>query len=212
VASLHIQQHLVTPARSFISALPLLLLLLLSACSQNSPLPSDSSTLRPTAELSPINEWQITAKLGIRSSEDSGSVTVKWSQLDDDYTIRVSGPLGQGNGIITGNSSFIRIERPNKEAIISMQPDHLIASTLGWQLPITLLPYWVQGHPNPTLPITKTTVDTQGVLTEIKQAGWQLLFFRHGVIEGKQVPLKIIASKDDVKLTFIIRSWQFVTQ
>lgn len=184
----------------------------MSACASNIPTPPSNQTLQPTTQLQAIKYWRINGKLGIRSTQDNGSVSVNWTQADENYAIRIAGPLGQGNGTITGNRASIHIEQPGKETVSSSTPNALIEDVFGWQLPITFLYYWAQGLTHPEFEVQQMTFDEQGVLTRATQTGWQLTFSRHKISGSEQVPFKVMVEKEDVKLTLIIHSWQFFAQ
>ena len=56
------------------------------------------------AVLATLVEWTAVGKLGLQSEEDSWSAGLTWRQLPDSFTIRLSGPLGQGMMELSGSS------------------------------------------------------------------------------------------------------------
>ena len=121
--------------------------------------------------------------------------------------------VGCGGG---GDDSNILIERPGKEPAFSNQPSTLIANTFGWDLPLKQLRYWVRGLPTPphhrnqTAPLT--TYNETGLLAQLEQMGWALSYSRYRPIEqlnGRVLPHKIRAQRDDAILTLIIKQWTF---
>lgn len=190
--------------RIFLSAITIFLV----GCSQYGSRPPVTKAI-PNTPLPDI--WNIQAKLGVRTTDDSGSVTLAWQQNHNNYRIGITGPLGQGSGIVIGNDGYMYIERPNKTPIASSDPSDLIERSFGWPLPITLLPYWVRGVAEPNQATNNEQYDDTGILREISQAGWQLSFSRHQIVDKWLLPHKIIAAKNDVTLTLIIRSWKFPT-
>jgi outer membrane lipoprotein LolB len=176
----------------------------LTACSQQ--LAQSTQTQSPT----PIpGEWSITAKLGIRTKNNSGSLTVQWHQNGNQYTIRVSGPLGQGNGKISGNPQAILIERPNHPTIYSTDPEQLLQDTFQWALPVQHMGYWVRGLPSPLLDKAEYEHMDTGVLKRMEQSGWQLQYDRYRQTDAWLMPGRIKAKRDDLHLTLIIRQWRF---
>lgn len=174
----------------------------ISACSSNQTKTLGQQSVKPIPE-----KWAITAKLGIRTAEDSGSVTLNWQQNLDEYRIRVQGPLGQGSALIEGDRSFISIQRPGKDTVYSYDPAELIWQTFGWQLPIDNLRYWVRGISSPESPIDTLVLSQQGTLESLSQAQWELTFSRYEKIEEWLLPKRIRAKLDDTQLTLIIRTW-----
>ncbi|MFT7389484.1 MAG: outer membrane lipoprotein LolB [Candidatus Endobugula sp.] len=205
--------------KTFSTVYPIVLfvgIVLTQACSHNNikysaqPIPTDNNT-RNIPDV-----WNITAKLGIRNNEDSGSVTINWQQTQDQYHIQISGPFGQGNATLLGDDNGILIERPGKEPVSSSQPNALIADTFGWNLPLKHLRYWVRGLPTPhgaTSPTTPlTTYNETGLLSRLKQRGWTLHYSRYrpiAILDGRVLPHKIRAQRNDAILTLIIKEWLF---
>jgi len=193
----------------------LIIAALLSACGsystkQNNDLPLDTETY-----LDIPDTWTIQAKLGIKNSEDSGSVTLNWQQEGERYTIQVSGPFGQGNAKLSGNNQSIRIEQPGKETLYSNNPKALVQQTFGWDLPLQHLPYWIRGIQNPLSDqnIQHATASTQhneiGLLSTLTQFGWALEYSRYKPQQQHLAPHKIRAKSNGVTLTLIIKKWVF---
>lgn len=184
---------------SFLAGLSVILL---SSCAQ---LPSD-----PLPFNKDIPEaWQITAKLGINSPEQSGSVTLQWQQRDDAYHIRVQGPLGQGGAIIIGNDQGVIIERANEPRVKASNPEALMHETFGWALPLTSLRYWVRGLPHPEKAIIQSQRNANGSLAFLEQSGWRIGYSRYSLAENWLVPGKMITQIGETRLTLLIRDWQF---
>ncbi|MGH1485338.1 MAG: lipoprotein insertase outer membrane protein LolB [Cellvibrionaceae bacterium] len=180
-------------------------LLLLASCSRNPIV--DTPPLVTSLETLP-QTWLIKAKLGIRTAEDSGSVTLDWQQTDTNYVIKVQGPLGQGNATISGNESHIVIEQPGKQTLYSNNANSLIRDTFGWSLPIHDFKFWVRGIANPDNPIQSADYNPTGVLNSLQQSKWTLQYSRYKPVSQWLLPGRIKAKQDNSQLTLIIREWQ----
>ncbi len=190
--------------RSFLLCL---LALLLINCSQTPSVdypPPSLSTAPPPAQ------WSIKAKLGIRTAEDSGSVTLDWQQTDSDFSIKIQGPLGQGNATISGNEAYVLIEQPGKPPLQSTDAATLIKETFGWSLPIDNFKFWVRGIANPESPIHSVNYGPTGTLSTLEQSQWVLDYSRYKIIERWQLPGRIRAKQAETQLTLIIREWQLL--
>ncbi len=195
--------------RSFIRSTTFLLLLLLAACSQQPTVKPTSSDVKAATSNAIPQQWNINAKLGIRTEEDSGSVILQWQQQDDEYHIRVSGPLGQGNSLITGNTHSITIAQPNKENIHSNQPSQLMKDNFGWALPLAQFQYWARGLSHPNSETTQLEHNELGRLSSLTQSGWSLSYSRYKLVDSWWMPHRIRATKGDVTITLIVRQWAF---
>jgi outer membrane lipoprotein LolB len=196
-------------------------LLLLSACSSAPTKQEIDYATNKAAYLTIPSIWTIQAKLGIKSEDNSGSVTLNWQQKGDHYDIQISGPLGQGNAKLSGNNQAIRIVQPGKDTIYSNNPRGLIQQTFGWDLPLQHLPYWIRGVQNPhneantdnnqakQKTAASTQYNEQGLLSGLSQFGWALEYSRYKPQQQRFAPHKIRAKKNDMTLTLIIRQWDF---
>jgi len=188
----------------FYRRLLLLGVLLLGACSQYSTQEIPASTVSDK----PIpTQWQIKGKLGIRSEVGNGSLSLNWQQDDDEYIIYTQAPLGQGAATLQGNSNRIVITQSNKTPVTSFAPRLLVQETFGWDLPINGLKYWVKGTASPDSPIIQEEYDELGNLISLQQSGWSLSFSRYQRVQDWALPNRIRATRDDLRLTLIIRDW-----
>lgn len=160
-----------------------------------------------------IENWQVQGKLGIRLPGDSGSLYFNWLQHPEAFAIHLSGPLGQGaswirGGSPTNNTQQVSLERGQQPPVYADNLETLMHSTLGWSLPVSELYYWVRGIPAPNTPIELLTRDEEGRLANLQQQGWKLRFERYKMIESWSLPGKLIAEREPLKLTFIIKNWK----
>ena len=186
-------------------------LLLLASCSKNPVKVSRVDSLPLTASAATLpHTWLIKAKLGIRTANDSGSVTLDWRQTGTHYVIKVRGPLGQGKARISGNASYIVIEQPGKQPLYSNNPSSLIEETFGWSLPIHDFTFWVRGLANPDKLIQSVDYATSGALNSLEQSGWTLHYSRYQPVNQWLLPGRVRAKQDKSQLTLIIREWQLL--
>ena len=66
-----------------------LLITLLSGCATTSYQAINVDEFEPAKpSLSELNNWQINAKLGIRTATDAQSIRILWQQQDEEYQLR----------------------------------------------------------------------------------------------------------------------------
>lgn len=186
------------------SYLLLLGLLLLNGCSQYATQQSPVATLsnKPLPE-----QWQIKGKLGVRSDNGNGSLSVNWQQNDNHYIIYTQAALGQGAATLRGNDATLVITQAGKAPVTSFVPNQLVEETFGWSLPITDLKYWVRGIPNPEQNNARAQYNEAGNLIELQQYGWSLSLSRYRLIKDWALPGRIRATQGNTTLTLIIRDW-----
>lgn len=152
-----------------------------------------------------MQEWQIRGKIGVRTADDGGSAYLDWSQSFDSFYIMLSGPLGQGSTIISGNPYGARLENSDG-TYISDSPEQLVLEHTGWSIPIPQLLYWIKGIPAPHGK-SEATHNAYGTLATLKQEEWSLEFDRYGAAMGTLLPQRIKISRDDLKVTLVIKEW-----
>lgn len=155
--------------------------------------------------------WKISAKVGVRSNSENGSAYLQWQQSPDSYQIHISGPLGQGSTWIRGNAEQVSLERAGEETIRADSAGELLLQSLGWSAPLDQLTFWIRGLPAPNRD-SDIEHNTAGTLSRLSQSGWQLDYSRYQDHGNFSLPGKVIARRNDLKLTLIIKDWQLEPQ
>lgn len=190
-------------------------LLLIGGCVHQGSLTPPQDVVEHQRQVQAIDDWQLSGKLGIRTSADSGSASVKWAQQLASYQINLSGPLGQKSMIITGTPDKVRLEQTGEPAQEAKTAEALIKKSAGWTLPVAQLAYWVRGVPAPKLRITHLLQNETGLIAQLIQGGWSIHYsnYRDQTFNGINLPLpgKITAEYKDVRLVLVIRDWRLGT-
>lgn len=187
------------------------LLLFLAGCEILQPLPQPTSPTQPVnwvehvRALTLMNEWHIKGKVGIKQGSEGGSAYLDWIQSDDSFYITLSGPLGQGTTIISGNNSGAKLESSDG-SFIAETPEELLYEHTGWHLPISNLLYWIRGLPEPRVH-SETIFNDNGLISSLTQNGWTLHFDRYRVALGEPLPHKVKILSDDLKVTLLVKQW-----
>lgn len=176
--------------------------LLLAACASQNYRDMSSDQLRTMLHNEQINAWSITGKVGISTPEDKDSANLNWRQCQQDFDIRMSGPLGQGAAKLVGDAEQVTLTTNDGESLSARDPEQLLWVELGWRLPLNDLFYWVRGFPAPNAP-GRITALTDGFI----QSGWEVRYDRLTDQAPYTVPRKIIAQQRDIKVTLIIKQW-----
>lgn len=153
-----------------------------------------------------LNHWEIKGKIGIRTATDGGSGFLEWRQWNDQYKLRLSGPLGQGTTHIVGSADAATLTS-NQGEFSSSSPEALVYEHTGWDIPIQNLLYWVKGIPADHGSY-RSQRNESGTLARLEQLGWTLSFSRYTLALNHPLPQKIKIEKDDLTVTLIIKQWQ----
>lgn len=159
------------------------------------------------AQISTVDGWQISGKIGIQAPQDSGSGTLFWLQRQDYFDIRLSGPLGRGATRLTGRPEAVALEVAGQGRYEADSPEALVESQLGWQLPVSNLLWWVRGLPSPDSR-SRIQLDADGRLARLQQDGWDVEYLGYSEEDGYSLPSRIKLAGRDLKITLVVKDWQ----
>lgn len=157
--------------------------------------------------IEPVRDWVLQGKLGVRAPAESGSGTLYWLQQQDNYDIRLSGPLGRGATRIQGNSAGVILDIAGQAQTTAHSAEALLEQQIGWRLPVENLLWWVRGLPAPGSP-SRLQLNPESLLARLAQAGWIIEYSRYQEIDGRRLPQRLQLSGHDVLLTLVITRWE----
>lgn len=202
-------------ASSVLSLLHLLLIsLLLSGCAHKLPKAPLISEDWPKhqAQVEALGKWQATGKLGVKVPNDGGSMSLRWQQQPQQFTIDFTGPFGQNILGIAGQTNQVTLSEPGKAPITAKTAEELIRKNTGWTIPVTQLAFWIRGLPAPTAKVIRFASNAQGLIGELEQLGWKVTYGDYlsvnAGVETLAMPGRITAEFKDMRLTLVIREWQ----
>jgi outer membrane lipoprotein LolB len=186
-----------------------LLITLLSGCATTSYQAINVDELEPAKlSLSELDNWQINAKLGIRTATDAQSIRMLWQQQGAKYQLRLNGPLGFGTAYIVGDSEQAEIKKGGQ--LMTTSPQQLAMQLTGVPLPITALSWWVKGLISPNHSAATDIQRAQtGQLEGFQQAGWQISILSYSQTGPYWTPKKIAGRQGELSFKLIISDWQF---
>ncbi len=156
-----------------------------------------------------INNWEIRGRLGVQTQTTGGSLDIIWKNAGQDYSIRLIAPLGAGNYRIQGNSHYAEIRFPNGRTETVSNIDAVFNSIFEIDLPVSAVKDWVRGLPSNALKTELVRWNQQGLLTKLKQSGWNVEMTRYA---GDKIlmPHKIYLNRDDddeLDLRLVLKQW-----
>jgi len=119
------------------------------------------------------SDFEIRGKVSFRSSNIVLNSRFSWRQLEDRFSIRLWGPLGQGMTEIIGDRKSIRVLSGNSEKPVNQEG---IEGLLDWPIPFSSFGYWARGLPIPELSIRHAKYDAEDRLVSFQQKNWTISF------------------------------------
>lgn len=182
-----------------------LVLMLALGCARQ-PLQPQEDWSAQRDQLRALSHWQLQGKLGLRLPDDGGSARLRWDQRGEHYRIDLSGPLGQGRTRVETTEEGVQLHRGG-ETLTAADAETLLWRATGWRLPIASLVYWVRALPAPQSEHRITEHTLAGLPARMEQLGWQLDYSDYRRVEGLPLPGRIVARRDDLRLTLVVHQW-----
>jgi outer membrane lipoprotein LolB len=159
-------------------------------------------------QLAAIDQWVAAGKLGIQSTGDSWTAGLSWRQDRDSYTIRLSGPLGQGLMELRGSAQIVELATSDGGVYRAPTAGELMQTHAGWQVPLSGLRHWILGRPDPQARITDLRLDPGGRLAELRQLGWHIRYQRYAEFDGLALPTRLTLENSRLRAKLALRSWR----
>ena len=160
------------------------------------------------ARLAAIDRWAAVGKLGIQSAEDSWTAGLSWLQDRDSFTIRLSGPLGQGLMELRGSAQNVEMHTANDGVYRATTAEELMQTHAGWQVPLSGLRHWILGRPDPRARIVELVLDAGGRLAELRQLDWHIRYERYAEFDGVVLPTRLTMENTRLRAKLVVRSWR----
>lgn len=191
----------------------LLLSLLLASCAGVSPTPKTLEPATPALSwqqrqtlLSRLNQWNLKGKIGVQTTQDSGSASMNWQQNNNTYTFTLLAPLGAGSLTLNGQPGTVTMKTSDGKQASAASAEQLLADQWGWHLPVSYLKYWIRGLPVPHLPAQKE-FDASHRLTQLVQQSWRIQFQEYMKIAALDVPSRLIITGPQIRVKIVIYQW-----
>lgn len=190
----------------------LLLVFAMSACAVVAP-PKEGDVRGGIWEarqlrLAALERWRLQGRVGIETSQDSGSATLTWEQEGEDYAMRIMAPLAQGTFELKGDPGSVTLRGPDNQTTTAADPQALMQEKLGWSLPVAGLKYWVRGIPAPGRPVKQIRIDAAGRMLDLQQDGWRISISRYAQVGTEELPDKLYMENQPLKMRVVIGAWQ----
>ena len=176
-------------------------LALLAGCATLEPAPVIPPTPPPL-----LTSFQINGRISVRHGAEGFSGNLSWrhANYEDEFVILT--PLGQGVARIIKNASGVSLETPDQAIVRAADAESLTQSTLGFSLPLSGLPHWVQAQPIESASPLRHNAD--GTLDQLNEQGWQIDYLAYRTVGALQLPGKVFMENAALKLRLVVDEWQ----
>lgn len=193
------------------SLLMLLAVAVLPACTSLRPADTEQ-VLRETRyqnrydSLAAIADWSLEGRLAVRNEDDGGSGHFQWAKMLTDDRMEFHGALGRGAWRLRADDNGAVLELADGEVHRSSTVTELVSERVGWDVPVQQLSWWVRGLAAPGS-YRQRSLDDEGNLIELLQAGWHIEYGGYRSIDGVSLPIKMTARQGESSVKLAVRSW-----
>jgi len=164
---------------------------------------------KPSARLysaADLEEWAFNGRVSLVQGETGWHAGLVWREQAGDYTLRVTGPLGQGAFELSGDPAGVQLVDAEQRTYTARDPDALLEHITGWTLPVSGMHYWVRGL---AVPQEEAVVDRDeiGRVTRLDQAGWEISYDRYQRIADIDLPGRLRLAREGVSVRVVIDDW-----
>ena len=187
------------------------LVLTLNACTGVSVKDSGSAnkeTYKDRATLlNATGEWDLVGKISLDDGEDGGSGRLQWSVEHGHSELDFHGAMGRGAWRLKIGQDGVLLEMADGTVQAADDVNDLIQDHIGWPIPLDALQWWVRGLMAPG-DIEKESYGPEGLLTDLRQFGWDVDFKRYASFDGVELPIRLNATNSNYRVKLAISSWR----
>lgn len=171
------------------ASLPVIALIAGCATTPKSPPADDAQAAwqQRHAALRDVDAWEVKGRLAVRTNKRGGQVNMQWRRDGLGHTINLYGPLGGGRVILTQDGDGAILRDSKKRTYRADSAEELLLKVAGWRVPFREMQHWVLGIPAPGGDYERT-LDDQGRLARLRQAGWEIQFQGYRDFAGVELP------------------------
>ncbi len=145
-------------------------------------------------------------RVSVKQGDRRDSAGLRWMHSAPEDEILLLAPLGQTMARIHRDAQEVTLEAHGKR-YAAQDMESLMQQTLGWQLPLSGLRYWVTGLPAPE-GASDVERDANGQVSTLRQQGWEIRYTRYAASAPDALPLRLSLRRDDLEVLLLIDEWE----
>jgi outer membrane lipoprotein LolB len=154
-----------------------------------------------------LASWELSGRAAVATAGDGWSAGIRWSQDGASSELNLTGALGIGGVRVRSDGQAFTIDTSKGEHIEAPDAGEALTRTLGVDLPVHNLRFWLLGVPAPQTEAVET-FDAQGRLQQLEQDGWVGTFDRYALQDGRWLPGRVQIRQGDNRIRVIVSQWQ----
>lgn len=153
-----------------------------------------------------LSSWEMSGRAAVATASDGWSAGIRWMQSGTASELSLSGALGVGGVRVRSDGESFVIDTSKGEHIESPEAEAALERTLGVELPVRNLRFWLLGVPAPASPATEVQ-GSDGRLERLEQDGWVVTYDRYAARDGRTLPGRVQLERPPVRVRVIVQRW-----
>lgn len=168
---------------------------------------AERAQIEREVRLQRLMHWGLSGRVAVSVDGDGGSGSVQWTEAPDHSEFELRAPVTGRSWrlIVTGRSAVIEglDGGPRRDS----DPQRLLRESIGWEIPLSSLRFWVRGLRAPGPAGIEYGAD--GYPSLIRQQGWRVEFRDWMETTAGKMPKRVFAVRDDHRVRLAASRWQF---
>lgn len=150
--------------------------------------------------------FEVSGRIAVRYADRVDSGNFSWRHLVADDVLSLETPLGQTVAELRRGPEGVALKLADGRSYQAASVETLSADVLGWELPLSGLPYWLRGVPLPGLDSSLAPASASSPLL-LTQAGWRVSYPEFS--GPPALPARVVLQRDGLEIRLAIHSWNF---
>jgi outer membrane lipoprotein LolB len=174
------------------------------------PLPgpgADAPWLEQRAALEKLERYSLSGRVAVAARGEGFSGALRYQQQPQRSELALDGPLGMGGMRVVLEGDALSITNSKGERLDDSAARVELEGSLGFQMPIEELRWWLLGIPAPG----EANVDADAVSGEIRsfvQDGWKISIESRSPALGFGLPQRLTATREGARMKLLVDRWQ----
>jgi len=183
--------------------------IVLSGCAQKPVSLPEASTTQHQIKLTTFNNWQIKARVSIKTKDDAFTASLLWQQQPPNQIVELNGMLGQNYARIEVNPELASLRIEDNPIYQARQVEELMMNHLGYILPVTAMTNWLKGSSAGVIE-EQWSLNEAGYIAELRDRGWRITYKRYASFPGikdLQLPSRLTLTNGQETIKIAVQSW-----
>jgi len=161
---------------------------------------------RPVLPRAPA--FDLVGRMAVTHDGRSFSSGVRWQHAADRDEIWLLTPLWQALARIVDDAEGAVYTGSDRRQYRARDVEALTRRTLGWELPVARLTWWVRGDIATDGVITEVARDPQGRLLRLQQDGWDITYVYRSQDSADSLPQRLDLRSESQSIRLVIDTWR----